>query len=133
MEINSNLKLIDELEWSYFKEPNNLFASQDDWNQTLLTKINQAGAMLFQHVNKLAGEELEKKDYKFPINYQRITGKVIVPLKFYNIFKSLLYYKDSSVSNRFDVFFVDKDIDFVTVIYGVRCGIDFGVNINIKK
>ena len=94
--------------------------------------INQAGATLFKHINNLAGEEMTKSGYEFPISFHRITSKVIVPIKFYNIIKTLIYYENSSIGNRFDVFFVDKDIDYITVIYGVKCGIDFGLNIKIK-
>ena len=131
--INNNSKIIEETTW-FYKASESTFASQEDWNQTLITQINQAGAILNRHITDLAYKPTDKETFQGAnLNYAKITSKVIVPLKFKDIITSLMYYQESVLGNRFDVFFIDKDIDYITVLYGIKGGIDFGVNINIIK
>lgn len=117
------LNIIDNIEWDYKFNVNNLyFASQNDWNNTLLTKINQSGAMLFQHINK---------DYTKNIR----TGKkyILSPSKFEDIFKNILYYDElhKELAGRFNVSFFDSNEDSIFIVYETNTKIPYSVKINI--
>ena len=44
-------KIIKELSWDYTNGHKEIFITQNEWNNTLLTKINEAHARCFKHYN----------------------------------------------------------------------------------
>lgn len=83
------------------KYPESLFDVQKDWNQTLLTKINQTSATIFQDTKKGGA------------------NAILIPSNMENIFKTLEYltvsieqfegyYKLGTLSGRFVVYVVPK-------------------------
>lgn len=83
---------------------NNLyFGTVKDWTQTLATKINQAGATLFQNRSLICNTE---EDYA---NQPVIYRMIVVPNSFEKQFKMLEYFDPikSTLAGRFDVEFSD--------------------------
>lgn len=81
-----------EITWNFNGvRSNNFFGTQADWNQTLLTRMNEINASRFQ-----AGHS----------HYEIIT-EVKVPKKFKPIFESIVYYnnKNSNIADRYHVDF----------------------------
>lgn len=67
---------INETTWTKNKPMHSLYAEQNDWNQTLHTKINECGSQLVQERKK--GQEVNRK--------------LIVPNQFKEQFETLVYY-----------------------------------------
>ena len=84
------MKKIKELNWNYqMPEPTPLYAYQEDWNQTICTKLNQIWA-----TNR-------------PFDTVPVVLKV--PNKFKDIIESLLFYNKErkTLSNRFVFEFIE--------------------------
>jgi hypothetical protein len=93
--------------WDYegYKEkyPQDLFDAQRDWNQTLVTKINQTSATIFQDAMNKAGG----------------ANAILIPSNMEDIFKTLEYltvsieqfegyYKLGSLAGRYNIYVVPK-------------------------
>ena len=97
-ELHSKYKEEYNFEWNY--EPmSGMTEYQEDWNQTLLTKINQVYATNRPNFFKLG---------YLPVIY--------VPNKFYPLFKSLLYFdeKSATLAGRYFIGFYDCDVNYIS-------------------
>ena len=90
-----------KLEWNY-KIPNEIsvynFDMQDDWNQTLMTKINYINALLY-------GANMYRNHI------------IIAPIKFKKLFETLIYYDFDKyeLANRYHVIYRNDDNDYINV------------------
>lgn len=90
------MKRIGETTWNKNKPMHSLYGEQTDWNQTLMTKINQCGAQLFQ-------ERIKNE------NTQEVKRRIIVPTSFKDVFETLMFYDSEKQlhTGRFPVEFND--------------------------
>lgn len=86
MNIPKDIKF--ELEWSYTIPENikNLFAEQKDWNQTLITKINEVSAMIVRNTDSR----------EFVVESSPEILNIIETLEYYNP-------ESKKIGNRYDV------------------------------
>jgi len=93
---------INETSWTKNKPMHSLYAEQNDWNQTLMTKINQCGAQLFQ-------ERIKTE------NTGEVSRKLIVPTSFKEAFETLMYYDAEKKvhAGKYAVEFADQDDIYV--------------------
>ena len=116
-----NLEIIQVFEWNYkFDNDKFYFQLQNDWNNTLITTINNSGAILFRHINKDYIEGL-----------RTIEKYILSPSKFEYIFKTLIYYENKRLANRFDVSFIENDENSIFLVYKTNTNIYYAVKINI--
>ena len=88
------MEKLKEISWSYTHPTYGKLddSVQIDWNQTLCTILNLIGKS-YMHVD---GE-----------------AKMIIPIKFEGLFKSILYY--NQYANRYQIEYINDDIDYVMV------------------
>jgi phage pi2 protein 07 len=57
-----------KLTWDYnYQEYSNVFGLQKDWNQTLITKINQMSAMIFQKTHRGGANKIKINSVLLPL------------------------------------------------------------------
>lgn len=87
-------KMLKEISWSYTMPKVYSFASaaQEDWNQTLVTILNQIWATNRPFDSKV---------------------KMSIPKKFEGLFKTLIYF--DQLSNRYEIEFIESEFDYINV------------------
>lgn len=96
-----------ELVWDSNKPNPYSYGTQTDWNQTLITKLNQAIKILV-NLNEINDEFIQLSTF-------------YVPIKFIPIFETLLYYRKMTpdtgklTNNGCKVCFIDEESDFIKI------------------
>jgi len=101
-EFQKNLEFIKELEWDYSgSKGKECFATQKDWNQTLITKINEAGAIVFRSTFRAGANKIRCSAHIFSI---------IKDFEFFNAEKM-------EIGSRIDVMIDNNLLEDVIIVY----------------